>query len=1338
MVANEPPWVVVLPAAPRSLKEGLDMTFDASGSTDDVAIVSFRWELPGGYIAADLGITPADQDTDTLPFTAPMVSVDELLVFVLTVTDDEGAATVVDVEVTATDNLPPVAAIDPAGPIDVGRNQALQIQGSGSYDPDGTIVSYAWTLPGGSVPGDFGLTGANLSDIGFVITTPSAATGTPLTFTLEVTDDDGVTDQATLDLTVVNNAPVVMLWGEDTTPRTFDIERSTWISLDFSDSFDPDGDNFFFNHSGTIIDCQADFGTNFAVDSTSVSFWLDPDPADAACQGATLTLEVEADDGLLTSTPLAITFNVLNAPPNANIQPGDQVLDPGNSLTFDGSSSSDPDPADTITFAWQVISASDPSVDCASDWAASDPTLDTLDVTAPAAASDPECAIAVSVELTVEDDWGAQGSDGRSVRVGGGAGSTRQIYIGNRELAHGKEFWAYANLDPDAVSGTVDYVWTVAVVSGSCVAGDLTITEDTEGLTYGSAYVAAAVGATGCVFEVTVEATLSATGEVVTTTFLVTVVNSPPVVSIAGAVETAPGIWEMTIAPATIAQVVTTVSDPNGFVPPIDFTWSGDLAAAICTPSCAGSLTAVGDNPLVLIFNGTQIAGMLYSIQLTADDGDLVTNVDLNIMVEPCLYVSTSPGGSPDGTLAEPFGSIQQALDIAAAASEQTNVCVLAGTYPEEVVLAAGANSSPTLSGGFDAAGLPIAAGRRDQTVILVSQAEGVRFASGADNRLEYLTVMQDPALFAVEAAALTIRDASPTLSNVVVNGGAGDPAIGVDIVAETANTEPLIQSSRIVASDRLLANDVIGVRVRQAGATVLPLIQLGTISVGIGAGHGVGVEIGSGADAILEAVAIDDQEDWSHPDHPRVRFVTIAGVEAIGTAGNPASFALLDSQISLYNDQSEDAFGVYLERTAGVEIAGNNISGQAGQRVGFGIADGNVFIDGTTSGGGSTNLAILDNPWVRGMGPWPWGNPPCVGATRFGVGVLLVGTSDVLIAGNHGTTGGGGIAGGRAVFHFDDSTERVPPIAAGLWLLDATNVEIIDTVIQSGMMFGNSLCSIPNPLPPMIGLLDGMPGGLGAGPSRSTAGLSVDRSAVLCSFMAENAIGSLTACVGADLQGSADATFTNSILSAYNTNFNQAVRLTEGSGVDLVNNYLELDFDFAWPPPPPNSIRKWGVVADRIGANALRAYNNIIYIRRDDPYDHPDERLALREIVAGSTNSSIEDFTNNLMFVEDDLVSSTGAPVYMRVINAAAPGSPAEYTASGVNSVAGMSVVQDNLVDEVMILDNWSKDQIRLDPDPSNPAIDAARADVAPPVDIDGDARPSGGADDIGHDEVP
>jgi len=128
---------------------------------------------------------------------------------------------------------PPIA--DANGPYQGDEGKAIVFDGSGSSDPDGTIVSYEWDLDG---DGTYETTGA----------TPSKTWGDDYTGTigLRVTDDMGATDTDTTTVTVLNVAPTVeagpdqtvtagdtvSFSGSFTDPGWLDTHTATW---DFGD-----------------------------------------------------------------------------------------------------------------------------------------------------------------------------------------------------------------------------------------------------------------------------------------------------------------------------------------------------------------------------------------------------------------------------------------------------------------------------------------------------------------------------------------------------------------------------------------------------------------------------------------------------------------------------------------------------------------------------------------------------------------------------------------------------------------------------------------------------------------------------------------------------------------------------------------------------------------------------------------------------------------------------------------------------------------------------------------------------------------------------------------------
>ena len=170
------------------------VNLSGSGTDSDGTIVSYAWTQDSGTT-----LTLTDANTENASFDSSGADdAGEVLVFTLTVTDDNGA--------TATDNVSiTVAAPDVNSPpnANAGDDQSVafsatvNLSGSGT-DSDGTIASFAWTQVSGTT---VNLTDANTENASFDSSGVDDA-GEVLTFTLTVTDDDGATATDNISITV--------------------------------------------------------------------------------------------------------------------------------------------------------------------------------------------------------------------------------------------------------------------------------------------------------------------------------------------------------------------------------------------------------------------------------------------------------------------------------------------------------------------------------------------------------------------------------------------------------------------------------------------------------------------------------------------------------------------------------------------------------------------------------------------------------------------------------------------------------------------------------------------------------------------------------------------------------------------------------------------------------------------------------------------------------------------------------------------------------------------------------------------------------------------------------
>ncbi|HET9363123.1 MAG TPA: PKD domain-containing protein, partial [Vicinamibacterales bacterium] len=247
----------------------------------DGTIVSYEWREGVSVIAT--GATP------TIAFAIGTHTV------TLQVTDDDGASAsdTVVIIVNAAPNQPPVAnaGLDQTVTDANGNgSEAVTLNGSGSSDADGTIVSYEWR-EGVSVIA----TGA----------TPTIAFAVGAhTVTLQVTDDDGATATDTVFVTVnpAPNQPPTANAGPDQTVTDANGNGSEAVTLNGSGSSDADGTivSYQWREGSTVIATGATPTLSFAVGTHTV------------------TLQVTDDDGASASDTVLIVVNPA-APSTAHI-----------------------------------------------------------------------------------------------------------------------------------------------------------------------------------------------------------------------------------------------------------------------------------------------------------------------------------------------------------------------------------------------------------------------------------------------------------------------------------------------------------------------------------------------------------------------------------------------------------------------------------------------------------------------------------------------------------------------------------------------------------------------------------------------------------------------------------------------------------------------------------------------------------------------------------------------------------------------------------------------------------------------------------------------------------
>ncbi len=190
----------------------------------------------GGEVRVVSGPAISRVGSSGFTFHAPLVDLSAAFTLEASVCDTANhcAATTLNGLVKNTVNVPPVVVV--GADQSAARRQTVVLDGSGSYDPDGDLLTFSWTQKSGAT---MSLVAPDSPRARFVV--PADATPGVLAFELTVCDDRSACATADTRVTITSGAPanrppVADAGGDRTGPA-----RVPFV-LDGSRSYDPDGD----------------------------------------------------------------------------------------------------------------------------------------------------------------------------------------------------------------------------------------------------------------------------------------------------------------------------------------------------------------------------------------------------------------------------------------------------------------------------------------------------------------------------------------------------------------------------------------------------------------------------------------------------------------------------------------------------------------------------------------------------------------------------------------------------------------------------------------------------------------------------------------------------------------------------------------------------------------------------------------------------------------------------------------------------------------------------------------------------------------------------------------
>ena len=293
-------------------------------------------------------------------------------------------------------NLPPVARAGNDTSL-IGVPASLTLNGTASFDPEGTILTYNWRILNNAAGA---LSSSNTSRPVF-----SASVQGNFAIELKVTDASGSSAVDTISINVsviISNIPPVANAGAD---KTITLPTNT-SNLDASASYDSDG-NIAVYKWRKINNGNAVTITDSSAIQTAVSF--------TTAGQYNFELSVTDNSGAIAKDTVGITVNSIpNNPPVANAGPDQSIQLPANRILLNGKNSYDPE-ASALAYKWLLINGP----------AGSQILTDNMDTSSVTFIS----AGAYTFRLTVTDNLGVSATDDVIINILAIAGANKKIKV---------------------------------------------------------------------------------------------------------------------------------------------------------------------------------------------------------------------------------------------------------------------------------------------------------------------------------------------------------------------------------------------------------------------------------------------------------------------------------------------------------------------------------------------------------------------------------------------------------------------------------------------------------------------------------------------------------------------------------------------------------------------------------------------------------------------------------------------------------------------------------------------------------------------------------------------